>query len=433
MNRDLRSFSLGPTVIDYDPPCISIDQVALTEAEFPAQLIATNGSGKSSLALALAGAIPEVIWARLEMPFTLTTSDGVLSFEESRAEMRIVPQNWNQAYLGFTLAAELSVGAASRAWAAHLKDVLDLDRFNERDLQTLSSGEKKRLLIAKGLLPKPTLLITDEWDQHLDQDWRGIIWRLFEESEAEFGCKLLALDSSKVGGISYATDIRAKASVSEGRGDVDRSVSSALANVVEFLRDDGTALSPPGCNQFSVFLEELPTREGPLGIEASPGTLTIISGPNGSGKTSTLVQLWRESRSVRRKLSRAAAIPPLYLVQADPMYQVLGPRVEDEFRRALSDRPDAAKTQRTILELLEGIERRDVLTLSFGERKLLAIVVAFLRSEGIILLDEPFAGLDERNKRCVEDLIRLGRINGFSIVAAEQSSPFADARVIPIG
>ena len=66
---------------------------------------------------------------------------------------------------------------------------------------------------------------------------------------------------------------------------------------------------------------------------------------------------------------------------------------------------------------------QDALSLPLGQQKLLAIARALATQPGLILLDEPGAGLNTLEKRQLSDLIRNIREMGVSVILVEHDMP----------
>jgi ABC-2 type transport system ATP-binding protein len=81
--------------------------------------------------------------------------------------------------------------------------------------------------------------------------------------------------------------------------------------------------------------------------------------------------------------------------------------------RSLNGRTEAEARDRVRALSLDGLLGRAVRELSKGERKRLLVALALLAAQPVLLLDEPFDGLDLRQLRDVAELLRAeSRLEG---------------------
>ncbi len=165
-----------------------------------------------------------------------------------------------------------------------------------------------------------------------------------------------------------------------------------------------------------------------LDFDVQPGEFVALLGPNGAGKTTFLRILASLSRpsfgevsvaghrlphqaaAVRARLGVVSHLPLLYgNLTAEENLRFYGhmygiPRLEDRISEVLE------------LIALEGRRRETVRTFSRGMQQRLAIGRAVLHDPDVMLLDEPYTGLDQDASSMLNDVLRSVAAQGRTVV-----------------
>lgn len=163
-------------------------------------------------------------------------------------------------------------------------------------------------------------------------------------------------------------------------------------------------------------------------LVADPGTLTVIAGGNGSGK-STLLRIVAgasepTSGKIRRRARSVGYVPerlPSSLRMTGDQYVAHMGRM-----RGLS----ANRTARRATELFDRLELRPgpdvpIGSLSKGNSQKVALTQALLATPELLVLDEPFSGLDEPAAAALIDLVEEARSAGTAALLSAHDTEIA--------
>lgn|SRR5574337_180570 len=164
-----------------------------------------------------------------------------------------------------------------------------------------------------------------------------------------------------------------------------------------------------------------------------PGEVLLLLGPNGAGKTTLLkilATLMRPSAGGGSVagfdlLKDVAAIRGRVglLAHGSYLYEDLTAVENLRFWTTLwgiSADDDAVRRALVAVEL-EPVARERVRTFSSGMKRRLALARILLGAPCLLLLDEPYAGLDQRGKKWLEELLLTFKSRGCAVVMATHS------------
>jgi heme exporter protein A len=161
------------------------------------------------------------------------------------------------------------------------------------------------------------------------------------------------------------------------------------------------------------------------------GTITFLVGPNGAGKSTLLAIIG----TVLRPSSGVVKYPPVgddleevrrqvgWVAHDSRCYRELSARQNVEFAARLYGIDPVAAWQR--VSELAGIERfseRNVGALSRGQRQRVALARALVHRPSVLLLDEPWSGLDVASSARLEEVLQHEREQGTLIVVVTHAT-----------
>ena len=174
-----------------------------------------------------------------------------------------------------------------------------------------------------------------------------------------------------------------------------------------------------------------------MNVRCSCGEIVGILGPNGAGKTTTfymVVGLVRpESGTVTFRGEDITRLPVCmrarrglgYLAQEPSVFRKLS--VWDNVMAILETLPMSGKERKARAEALLApfdlmkVAKQPAYTLSGGERRKLEIARALVRNPAILMLDEPFAGVDPLSVNEIQDIVRRLASQGLGIIITDHN------------
>jgi len=322
-----------------------------------------------------------------------------------------------------------AVTGQERALARQLAEALDLTELLHADISTLSQMRISMLLFARACIRKPRLLLLDEFIDGLDTRYRTALLGNLEDIAREstiilathrpenlpaFVRRVIRMDEGCIAAVEVLESMRRNAGTelvpdtTQRKAEEKRAVF-ALKNVSVYI--DGTAVLH--AVNWNVHADE---------------HWALAGGP-GSGK-STLMRLLAGDHypayggSITRSLSGERDFPrPLSDIrkhirlvsgdmQAGYAYDLVGEAFVCSGRTGsigMYYEPDEAERAeaRACLEFVDALllAARPIRTLSTGQLRRLVLARALIGAPKVLLLDDPFAGLDARSRARIRDLL----------------------------
>ncbi len=162
------------------------------------------------------------------------------------------------------------------------------------------------------------------------------------------------------------------------------------------------------------------------------GTITVLEGSNGAGKSTLLGILGGLIKpSAGRVCCLPAAQSPVQMRQCfgwvahdSHCYRELTARENIELSVSLYERGSWREVAERVGAL--GLEHRRVGSMSRGQRQRVALGRALVHSPRVLLLDEPFSGLDADGVGLLERVMIEERDSKAIVIAVSHDSTFAD-------
>ena len=436
-------------------------------------VLGPNGSGKSTLLRAVLGDVPVVRGSLTTFcGETWNPPVGWVSFELhreiiAREENRDAARWFSASPDGSGTAGELLLElrpagpqAAEEAWLAQLISLFDLRLLLARPFRSLSTGEIRRLLVARALVRRPRLLMLDEPFDALDEGSRDLLAGALG-SLATMGIQLLQVShriEELIPAITHVIGLRQGRVFWQGQRrriltprNLAKLYGKALAGpgVAAQPARAAVTLSKPGEGRppdALVEMREVTVRYGDrlvldgLDWTVRRGEAWCVRGPNGSGKTTLLSLVCGDNPQAYANDIRLFGVPR---GSGESIWDIkrriglLSTEFQIAYRRALSglevvvsgfhdsiglyERSSAAEEAAAgeLLELLglEELAERDFSALSGGQQRLILLARAMVKRPELLVLDEPCQGLDPSNREKILAMIdRIVASTGANLV-----------------
>lgn len=174
-----------------------------------------------------------------------------------------------------------------------------------------------------------------------------------------------------------------------------------------------------------------------VSLYASCGEIVGLLGPNGAGKTTTFYMVvglvrpnegsvvFRGEDITRKPVYKRARQGLGYLAQEPSIFRKL--TVEENIMAILETMEltrfeRKARAEELLANLsLTKVARQRAYTLSGGERRKLEIARALVRKPVILMLDEPFSGVDPLAVHDIQEIVRGLRDRGLGIIVTDHN------------
>jgi energy-coupling factor transport system ATP-binding protein len=389
-------------------------------------VVGPNGSGKSTLARLLAGLAQPTAGAIRRSGAAAVGHAGGTAFIFQRPETQV---------LGVRVRDDVIWGLP-RGHGVDYESLLErvgLGGMGDRETSTLSGGELQRLAVAAALARRPRLVISDESTAMVDHDGRGQLVDLLSrlssedgiavlhvthrEEEAAVADRVIALDHGRV--VERVPAPAPSPPLPNGR----RAIGMPL------LRLDGVSHTySPGTPWAQAALED-------INLTIGRGESLLVLGHNGSGKSTlawiiaglivpTVGQATIDGVAIREARGLVS------LSFQHPRLQLLRATVGSDIVSASGCRDAEVGVALRAVGLDPGLAERRVDQLSGGQLRRVALAGLLARRPMVLVLDEPFAGLDTAARRSLIALLcQLRDQRGLTLVLVSHDVEGADELV----
>ena len=423
-------------------------------------VIGPNGAGKTSLVRALAGQVPVVDGnIKYHDPGLVPSAVGYLSFdshqnliarEESRDDSRFFSGDFDSFLSVRQLLLSVVPNSGFQTPALdRVADRLEIAGLLDRPVRRLSTGEIRRVLMAREILKSPRLLILDEPFEGLDTQGRRRIKAVIRATIkgqipvilvthrlAEIPSAVSHILAVKNGRILY----QGKRPATQSRQDLERLYAPEKRREVALpVRPQPLVSGQRAAGRVLIDMQQVTVCYGNVTVldnlnwTVRAGENWAIVGPNGSGKTTLLslvagdnlqayansIELFGRRRGsgetiwdIKQQLGMVSAEFQIRYRKPLRAFEVV---VSGFFDSVGLYRQASCRQCRIAFAWMKQLgcadrAKRFFQNLSQGEQRLVLLARAMVKSPLMLILDEPCQGLDRFARNRLLDLLdRMGR------------------------
>ncbi|MBS7578248.1 MULTISPECIES: ABC transporter ATP-binding protein [unclassified Enterococcus] len=405
-------------------PAIQDINLTIKAGEFIV-LTGKSGCGKTTLSRIINGLIPELYEGQLEGNFsidsTINSQSEIFQFTE---KVGSVFQNPKTQFFTTDVLSELAfpcenVGLERQIIQERIIETakqFEIEHLLDRDMFSLSGGEKQIIAIASAYMLRPQILILDEPSSNLDFQTTNKLQKILAKFKSD-GLTVIIIEHR----LYYLRMLADYFWIIENGQLIEKYTPAQLINLLDTQRQALGIRAPKlFINPTPVNKKTTPAKQQQIlsianlnykypkssklafsiqALQISNQEIIGIIGENGAGKSSFVKALCGLLPSISSKLTmdnqvltKHKLIQQSFMVFQDVNYQLFCENVHKELLLK-AKQPELLEKIVVALDL-KALLHRHPSSLSGGEKQRVAIGSAILSGKKVIIFDEPTSGLD---------------------------------------
>lgn len=431
-----------------------------------------NGSGKSTFLKLLRGELAPAPGCMGRRIYGFdggeqTTAVGVkesMALVSPETQTRYLTQEWGLSvreviHSGVTFSeyAPRQLSAVEKDRVRQVVELLGIDHLLRRNVQALSTGELRKVLIARALVSSPRVLVCDEVCDGLDAASRAGLLAALDRAAldraARGGTQLLLTthrSEELISAITHKLVLRDGRIVESGelsaRSREGVASRSRRRQEAEAFADAGTSASSRRrlresrpliqIEQADVFLNERRVLRD-ISLEIKSGEHWAVLGPNGAGKSTLLKLIVGDLHPAwGGRVRRFEFTPKNTIWEVKRRIGIVSPELQSNYRDDVTgleaiasgftssigvmvkpSRVQFVEARQLAARLgLAKLARKSVLAMSYGEVRRILLARALVHRPDLLICDEPFDGLDAAGRGEIATLLEKVAAAGATLV-----------------
>ncbi|USS84587.1 energy-coupling factor ABC transporter ATP-binding protein [Fructilactobacillus myrtifloralis] len=386
-----------------------------------------SGCGKSTLLELVAGLSDQKYQGEIALN---QQSLAQLPAPERSKLVNLMLQDPNQQFVMQTVAGELQFALENQQTdPAQIPERIraalafcQIEHLADRQVLSLSGGEKQKAILATMVALDSAIFLLDEPFASVDPQSKRDILQHLQQLQTERGKTIIVSDHDLTG---YQDLVDHVVTVAPETHELKLLSSAAQTELFAKRQQPTQRFAMPAPETGLFWLQDYQISYGNSTLLSVPelqipAGCTLLTGPSGSGKSTLLRSLSKlqkytgqitlNQRNIQTIKNKRYYDQLGLVFQAAPD-QFLRVTVAEELELSLATSQCSTWNKEAVQQALArlqltGHEQQSVYTLSGGQQKKLQILVMLIRHSHILLLDEPFAGLDQASIATVQTLLK---------------------------
>ena len=426
--------SIEHVTVEYEKGIKALDDFSLMIK--PGELIVLcgkSGCGKTTATRLINGLIPHFYQAEMFGKVVINDDDTKdMEISEIAEHVGSVFQNPKSQFFNINTTAELAFGCENRGWDKNTifkkmhdsVEAFGIQRLVNRDIFSLSGGEKQMIACGSIYATTPSIMVLDEPSSNLDLKSIGKLRTILKKLK-ENGVTIIVSEHR----LHYLNHIADRYIYMENGKVIREYDCEAIKSIPDERRTEmGLRMlsweellfkerKRENSGKIVLSLDDFHYERGGKSIfhisrlNIEKHSIVGVIGNNGVGKTtfiSSLIGLLKYRGNVlvdTHKIKSKVLTRKGFLVMQDVNRQLFGSNVSEEVSLGIKDK-DENRINELLEEFsLEELKSKHPATLSGGQKQRLAIASAIYSQKQFLYFDEPTSGLDKQSMIAFSDIL----------------------------